>query len=351
MTVCKIVIALMSLWFGWMASQAGMFFNALFIFILLVTPLRLFSTVINACKKTLRYRFWHKPFSPESWQYSLQIINGLLFWIIALLTLETCIVPTQFTPEEYRGIRFMVWASILTLICLQLLSAKRVYLATNLVLCAGSVFMGVQLIQISRPVAQQEVTILSFPFHGEWVVVQGGRSSLINHHYRLSSQRDALDLSRLAQGKERIGDRHKLESYPAWDAVLYAPVSAKVAFVVNNRDDNPIGQTDGNNPAGNYLSLDVGNGRYVLMAHLKKGSVRVKVGDVVRAGQAIARCGNSGNTSQPHLHLQVQNRAKFFAPETKTYPMLFRDVICRRSNHNRTDSPFDVRRNDRIIRE
>ncbi len=87
------------------------------------------------------------------------------------------------------------------------------------------------------------------------------------------------------------------------------------------------------------------------MAHLKKGSVRVKVGDVVSVGQEIARCGNSGNTSQPHLHIQVQNRAEFFAPETQTHPILFRDVMCRRSNHQRADSPFDVRRNDRIIKE
>jgi hypothetical protein len=87
------------------------------------------------------------------------------------------------------AIRMMVWGSALTLICLQLLSAKRVYVATNLVFTVGWVFMAVQLVHISRHVSQEEATILSAPFHGEWVVVQGGRSSLINHHYRLSSQR------------------------------------------------------------------------------------------------------------------------------------------------------------------
>jgi hypothetical protein len=153
------------------------------------------------------------------------------------------------------------------------------------------------------------------------------------------------------QGKERVGDRNRLESHPGWNSVLYAPLQGKIAFVVNDREDNPIGQTDGKNPAGNYLSIDIGGGRYVLMAHLKKGSVQVKLGDSVSAGQEIARCGNSGNTSGPHLHLQVQNRAKFFDPETQTYPIVFRDVVCRRFNRQRTDSPFDVRRNDSIIRE
>jgi hypothetical protein len=351
MTICNAVLALALLWFGWAANQSGIFFNALFIFILLSTPLRLFATLKNASKGSIQYSFWHNPFSSESLKYTLQSINGLLFWIIALMILQICIVPTQFTPEEYGRIRMMVWGSALTLICLQLLSAKRVYVATNLVFTVGWVFMAVQLVHISRHVSQEEATILSAPFHGEWVVVQGGRSSLINHHYRLSSQRNALDLNRIVQGKERVGDRNRLESHPAWNSVLYAPLQGKIAFVVNDREDNPIGQTDGKNPAGNYLSLDIGGGRYVLMAHLKKGSVRVEVGDSVSVGQEIARCGNSGNTSQPHLHLQVQDRAQFFAPETRTYPILFRDVVCRRFNHQRTDSPFDVRRNDRIIRE
>jgi hypothetical protein len=97
-------------------------------------------------------------------------------------------------PEEYGQLRTMVWGSTLTLFCLQLLSAKRVYVATNLVLMIGWVFMGVQLIQISRPIPKAEATILSAPFRGDWVVFQGGRSALINHHYGLSSQRHALDL-------------------------------------------------------------------------------------------------------------------------------------------------------------
>jgi hypothetical protein len=72
-----------------------------------------------------------------------------------------------------------------------------------------------------------------------------------------------------------------------WNSVLYAPLQGKIAFVVNDRADNPIAKPTAKS-AGNYLSLDIGGGRYVLMAHLKKGSVRVKVGDSVSAGQEIA---------------------------------------------------------------
>ena len=85
MTICNAVLALALLWFGWAANQSGIFFNALFIFILLSTPLRLFATLKNASKGSIQYSFWHNPFSSESLKYTLQSINGLLFWIIALI--------------------------------------------------------------------------------------------------------------------------------------------------------------------------------------------------------------------------------------------------------------------------
>jgi murein DD-endopeptidase MepM/ murein hydrolase activator NlpD len=120
-------------------------------------------------------------------------------------------------------------------------------------------------------------------------------------------------------------------------------------MVVSNLADNPIGETDSENLAGNYISIDIGNNRFVILAHLQKESVLVNVGDSVHAGQRIAKCGNSGNTSQPHLHLQVQNVPEILADDALTYPMLFRDIRCVRSGRERTDSPFFVRHNDRLI--
>jgi hypothetical protein len=56
--------------------------------------------------------------------------------------------------------------------------------------------------------------------------------------------------------------------------------------------------------AGNYLTLDLGSGRFALYAHLQPGSLKVKLGDHVNAGQALARLGNSGNSDAPHLRFQ-----------------------------------------------
>src|SRR5580658_9506999 len=56
---------------------------------------------------------------------------------------------------------------------------------------------------------------------------------------------------------------------------------------------------------GNYLILDLGSGRFALYAHLQPGSLKVKLGDHVNAGQVLARLGNSGNSDAPHLHFQL----------------------------------------------
>ena len=70
---------------------------------------------------------------------------------------------------------------------------------------------------------------------------------------------------------------------------------------------------------GNQVAIDLGGNRYALYAHLIPGSIRVKEGDTVKAGQVIAKLGNSGNSTEPHLHLQVSDRPDFLAGEGIPY--------------------------------
>jgi murein DD-endopeptidase MepM/ murein hydrolase activator NlpD len=58
---------------------------------------------------------------------------------------------------------------------------------------------------------------------------------------------------------------------------------------------------------GNHLVLDLGGGVYAALAHLRGGSLRVRAGDRVTAGQPLAECGNSGNSTEPHLHFQLMD--------------------------------------------
>jgi murein DD-endopeptidase MepM/ murein hydrolase activator NlpD len=67
------------------------------------------------------------------------------------------------------------------------------------------------------------------------------------------------------------------------------------------------------NMAGNYIVLDIGQTRYAMYAHLKPGSLRVKVGQRVRGGEVIALVGNSGGTGAPHLHFQLQDTTQLAA--------------------------------------
>ena len=81
-----------------------------------------------------------------------------------------------------------------------------------------------------------------------------------------------------------------------------------------------------------------------------EGSVTVSVGDSVKSGQAVARCGNSGNTTEPHLHMQVQSHADFFESGLETYPIRMRGIARRRGG--RTEQLTDaagLRRNDIVI--
>jgi tRNA A-37 threonylcarbamoyl transferase component Bud32 len=351
LTVLNILLAGLLVFVGWTVNEGGIFFNALAVFIMLMVPVRIALILWNVFYGTLEYRLWRKPLAAELRRYWWQVGNGWIFWLLVGLTLELCIVPAQFTQQEYVAIRAIDWGGISILILLGLLPCKRIYVATNLAFATGSLFMAAQMARIYWPVSKSEGVILAAPFRGEWLVVNGGPSALINIHYRLANERDALDIERIVNGQERTGDRKKWASYPSWGETLYSPADGKITRVVNDLDDNPLGQRDEEHVVGNHVVIDMGNSRFVLMAHLQKGSVLVKEGDAVRAGQPIAKSGNSGNTSGPHLHLQVQSGPDFSAPDLRTYPILFRDVTCMRSKRPRSDAPFFVRRNDRIISE
>jgi hypothetical protein len=105
------------------------------------------------------------------------------------------------------------------------------------------------------------------------------------------------------------GDRTKNESYLAWDQPILAVADGTVRQVVSDAPDIapgalPEGVAIGK-LTGNLVTLDIGGGVYAQYGHLRQGSPTVKVGDSVKRGQVIGRLGNSGNTSEAHLHFQL----------------------------------------------
>jgi hypothetical protein len=152
---------------------------------------------------------------------------------------------------------------------------------------------------------------LRLPFDGEWFVFWGGRSIEQNYHAAVPDQRFAYDFVVVQDGASHQGDGTRESDYFCWGKPVLAPAKASVAAVERLLADNPPGVMDTANPAGNHLILDLGNGEYALLAHLKGNSIAVEKGDTVEQGQPLGECGNSGNTSEPHLHFHLQDHPEF----------------------------------------
>jgi hypothetical protein len=172
----------------------------------------------------------------------------------------------------------------------------------------------------------------SLPFHGTWAVVNGGVEKASSHSWGIQTQRYAYDFLILDQeGHSFSGRRTELSDYYCYGKKILAPADGEV---IEAKDRNPDSAILGNGRAdcaardirGNYILIRHAENEYGLLAHLKPGSIRVKPGVIVKRGQHIADCGNSGNTSEPHLHFQIQDGRSFFT--SAGLPVQFADIAA-----------------------
>jgi hypothetical protein len=157
----------------------------------------------------------------------------------------------------------------------------------------------------------QTRTSLRLPFGGEWYVFWGGRERDDNYHVDYPNQRYAYDLLVLKNGVSYAGDPGIKENYHCWGRAILAPADGTVVAAEDGLPDQVPGEMDSAHPPGNHVIIDHGNEEYSLLAHLQNGSVGVDAGEQVKAGTQVGLCGNSGNTSEPHLHFHLQNARKF----------------------------------------
>jgi murein DD-endopeptidase MepM/ murein hydrolase activator NlpD len=169
------------------------------------------------------------------------------------------------------------------------------------------------------PESDQAFTKLTYslPLTEDWFVFWGGENVMANYHYEYESQRYAYDLIQVKDGFSYKGDPTKNESYYAFGKDITAPHAGKVVHVVSDIPDNePVGTMNDKQPAGNVVIIDHGDGEFSYLAHLKKDSVTVKVGDSVEKGDIVGLSGNSGNSSEAHLHFQVSDGDDLFASKS-----------------------------------
>ena len=155
----------------------------------------------------------------------------------------------------------------------------------------------------------QNTISLDFPLrNGSYYVLHGGNDETINGHYSVLGQKFALDIVKLNSFGVRSNKflPKELQDYCIYSEALFSPASGTVLRAIDAIEDSPGLNIERENPAGNHLVIQVENtNRAVILAHLLRGSLQVKEGEKVGRGQFLAKVGNSGNTSEPHLHMHV----------------------------------------------
>jgi len=223
-----IILGVLTVGAGWLACELGIFFNGVFVFVLLLAPIRLAIALRRLVGRKGEFGGWRIRLGPHLRRHRWQILNHWLFWLLAGWVLEICIVPLQFSSDQYAATRVLYWGAIGLLLLVALLPGKRLHLATNLAFAVGSIFMLAQITRIYWPEPKSKGVVISAPFRGDWVVVQGGPSSLRNHHYGIASQRDALDVERDSDKHVQLSADRMLTASASWGQVLSAPSDRRV---------------------------------------------------------------------------------------------------------------------------
>ncbi|NLE16323.1 MAG: M23 family metallopeptidase [Spirochaetales bacterium] len=169
----------------------------------------------------------------------------------------------------------------------------------------------------------------SLPFEGAWAVVNGGFTQAYSHSWNIPVQRYAYDFVQLHEGRSYTGNERDVERYHCYGKAILSPADG-VVMKVNNRSNDSLILGKGryfnqsNHIAGNYVLVKHAEDQYSLMAHLKKDSILVQVGEKVVRGQQLAQCGNTGNSTEPHLHFHLQNGPHFYT--SVGLPIRFSDL-------------------------
>jgi hypothetical protein len=158
------------------------------------------------------------------------------------------------------------------------------------------------------PKIERNTTKLMLPFKGEWTVTWGGDTKELNYHVESLAQKNAFDfLITDSKGKSFKTDGKTNEDFYAFGKPLFAPCDGEVVLAVDGVKDNQPGTMNPIYLLGNTVIIKTAKGEYLLFAHFKQHSVLVKQGQQVKQGDQLGQCGNSGNSSEPHLHFHIQN--------------------------------------------
>ena len=160
----------------------------------------------------------------------------------------------------------------------------------------------------TKPTPARNTTKLILPFKHEWTVVWGGDTKELNYHVSTPAQKNAFDIVITdAKGNSYKTDGKTNEDYYAFGKELIAPCDGEVVLVVDGVKDNVPGQMNTFNVGGNMVIIKTANNEYLVFCHFKHRSIKVKEGQKIKQGELLGLCGNTGNSSEAHLHFHIQN--------------------------------------------
>jgi urea transporter/murein DD-endopeptidase MepM/ murein hydrolase activator NlpD len=157
------------------------------------------------------------------------------------------------------------------------------------------------------------------PFFGEWSVSQGHNGGITH----IGDWQYALDFVILDEDKKTYrGFGNELSDYYCYNVPILAPAAGYVTQVIDNIEDNAVGEMDIQQNWGNSIVLKHGESLYSKISHIKQETFKVAVGDYVHRGQILAHCGNSGRSPEPHIHFQLQ-ATPHVGSKTLNYPLAY----------------------------
>jgi hypothetical protein len=235
---------------------------------------------------------------------------------------------------------------------------------TGVALVVVGLVLGAVATYRQRPAGEQEPRLIPVPVTGRLMAVNGPATKVPSHTHSLA-QTYAVDVKHVPAGDDTAAVEappfrwlwpvvRRPDAYPTFGRPLTAPADGTVVAASDRQRDH-LTRTSGpgliylyaegwvrslglpRHLLGNHLVLDVGDGVHAVFAHLRKGSVRVSAGERVTAGQQLAECGNSGNSSEPHLHFQLMDGPDVATAHGVPFAWHYRDD----DGHEHTGVPED----------
>lgn len=268
------------------------------------------------------------------------ILNSILAIILIALGINILIIQKSIGAVSWWLLYpfALIGAIILVIITIMLIvdiiKKRRVKFSKiiTLVLCAVIAipnFWLFGLFQIAYPASIKKASpfiSIRSPFNEEVIIGWGGDELKYNYpHSLVPCEKWAYDILKLPANT----GSSKLEDYGIYNKDVVAPISGTVVAAYDKEADIAPNTEEFKTQAGNYVYIKIDKtGTYLLMNHFKQGTLLVKEGDHVDEGTLIGKVGNSGSTSEPHLHIhhQKQDPSKTSMFLAEPLPLYFRDI-------------------------